>query len=338
VLLFAAEGGSDVGFRLQAVVREKCGNMTRMPFFWRVDPPALLRKGAIEELLTRAREAEACLLREFGLPLGLIGIDTLAACAGFTRSGDENDNAAGAALMGVLNRIAQELKCFVLGIDHFGKDAETGTRGASAKEASADLVLACLGDRQVSGSVSNTRLAVRKLRQGRQGDEHPFSLHEVVLGTDEDDKPITSAVLHWLPAGAAAQQAAPTEDLWIKGCHRDDQRAVMSRLKRALFAALAEHGEERPVPSTIGVNTSPLGDEVLTGSVDAPAVRMVEQELVRKAFDLSTPASDEDSRQARHVRFTRARDRALGRPLPRLGITITTRSPLPCRGGPARGR
>ena len=35
----------------------------------------------------------------------------------------------------------------MLGVDHFGKNIEAGTRGAGAKESSADLVLACLGDK-----------------------------------------------------------------------------------------------------------------------------------------------------------------------------------------------
>jgi hypothetical protein len=51
---------------------------------------------------------------------------------------------------------------------------EAGTRGASSKEASGDLVLACLGQKELSGNVINTRLAVRKNRGGRQGQEYPF--------------------------------------------------------------------------------------------------------------------------------------------------------------------
>jgi hypothetical protein len=35
----------------------------------------------------------------------------------------------------------------VLGVDHFGKDVNLGTRGGSSKESSGDLVLACLGER-----------------------------------------------------------------------------------------------------------------------------------------------------------------------------------------------
>jgi hypothetical protein len=144
VLLIAAEGADEVRLRLDAVVREKCGSMTRAPFRWYEMAPPLLHKGAVEKLVAMARQAEASLNEEFGLPLGLIGIDTVAACAGYRQAGDEYDNAVGQAVMNVLKAVAQELECFVLGIDHFGKSLEAGTRGASSKESSGDVVLACL--------------------------------------------------------------------------------------------------------------------------------------------------------------------------------------------------
>ncbi len=117
-------------------------------------------------------------------------IDTIAACAGYAKAGDENDPAAGQAVMNVLKAVAQSLGCFVLGVDHFGKNMEAGTRGASSKESAGDLVLACLGDKSLSGSVSNTRLAVRKHRGGQQGREHPFTLRVVEAPEpDEDGEP-----------------------------------------------------------------------------------------------------------------------------------------------------
>jgi hypothetical protein len=309
VLLIAAEGADEVRLRLDAVVREKAGNMARAPFRWYETAPLLLHKGAVETLIAMARQAEASLQDEFGLPLGLIGIDTIAACAGYNRAGDEYDNAVGQAVMNVLKAVAQELKCFVLGVDHFGKDLLAGTRGASSKESSGDVVLACLGDKQVSGSVTNTRLAVRKHRGGRQGQEYPFTLRMVEAPEkDEDGDPITTMVVDWLPPGAA-QAAMPPDDLWIKGCRQEEQRAGMSRLKRVLMATLAEHGVERPIPSATHVRNSdtPIGDELRTPVADAPAVRMVDQEIVQEAFYLCTPG---DPRQTLHSRFTRARDRA----------------------------
>ena len=153
VLLIAAEGANEVRLRLDAVIRTKCGNMQRAPFRWYETVPMLLHKGSVEKLIAMAKQAEASLLQEFGLPLGLIIIDTIAACAGYARAGDENDPAAGQAVMNILKAVAETIGCFVLGVDHFGKNLEAGTRGASSKEASGDLVLACLGDKEVSGSV-----------------------------------------------------------------------------------------------------------------------------------------------------------------------------------------
>src|SRR5262249_56384125 len=82
VLLIAAEGADEVRLRLDAVVREKCGGMVRAPFRWYEAAPLLLHKGAVEKLIAMARQAEASLQDEFGLPLGLIGIDNIAGGAG----------------------------------------------------------------------------------------------------------------------------------------------------------------------------------------------------------------------------------------------------------------
>ena len=73
VLLIAAEGADEVRLRLDAVVREKCGGMARAPFRWYETAPVLLEKDAAETLIAMARQAEASLQAEFGLPLGLIG-------------------------------------------------------------------------------------------------------------------------------------------------------------------------------------------------------------------------------------------------------------------------
>jgi hypothetical protein len=309
VLLIAAKRADEVRLRLDAVVRETCGGMARAPFRWYETAPLLLHKGSIETLIAMARQAEASLQDEFGLPLGLIGIDTIAACAGYNRAGDEQDNAAGQAVMNALKTVAQELRCFTLGIDHFGKDLLAGTRGASSKEASGDLVLACLGEKLVSGSVINTRLAVRKHRGGRQGQEYPFALRQVEAPEpDEDGDPVTTMVVDWLPPEAAAAPLPP-DDQWLEGCRQEEQRAGMARLKKVLRAALAEHGREMPIPaSTHGFNSgAPIGDELKPPVEAAPVVRMVDHEVVWEAFCLCTP---NDPRKTTYSRFCRARDRA----------------------------
>ena len=222
----------------------------------------------------------------------MIGIDTIAACAGYSRAGDEYDNAVGQTVMNVLRAVAQELGCFVMGIDHFGKNLEAGTRGASSKESSGDLVLACLGVKQLSGSVTNTRLAVRKHRGGRQGQEYPFQLRVVEAPEkDEDGDPVTTMVVDWLPAGAAAIEAQSEPDIWAQP-RRQDQRTAVLRLKRVLMTILAEQGVNLSIPP------------------DGPTVRMVDQELVRKDFYASTPAegTSKQKRQFRYAQFKRALD------------------------------
>jgi hypothetical protein len=210
--------------------------------------------------------------------------------------------------MSIFNAVAQAMRCFYLAVDHFGKDETAGTLGTSAKENAADIVLACLGNKQINGSVTNTRLAIRKTKGGRQGQEYPFTLREVELGKDEDGDPITSMVVDWAAPGSA-QAPLPPEDPWIKGCRQEDQRAGMSRLKRVLMATLAEHGVEQPIPSPTRVPNSPptIGNELGTSVGDAPVVRMVNQETVQEAFYLCTPG---DPRQTQYNRYTRARDRA----------------------------
>jgi hypothetical protein len=273
VLLIAAEGAEEVRLRLDAVVREKCGGMVRAPVYWYETAPVLLHKDAVEKLVAMARQAEALLQAEHGLPLGLIIIDTIAACAGYRRSGDENDNAVGQALMNVLKAVAQAIGCFALGVDHFGKDLQAGTRGAYSKESSGDVVLVCLGTKELSGSVTNTRLAVRKHRGGRQGQEYPFTLREVEAPElDEDGEPVTTMVVDWLPAGTAPAPSAP-DDPWAKP-RRQDQRTAVLRLKRVLMAILADQGVDLPI--------TPNG----------PVVRMVAEKLVREAFYAATPPAD----------------------------------------------
>jgi hypothetical protein len=297
MLLMAAEGADEVRLRLDAVVRAKCGNMARAPVRWYETAPLLLHKGSVETLIAMARQADDSLQQEFGLTLGLIVIDTIPACAGYARAGDENDPAAGQAVMNVLKALAQEFGCFVLGVGHFGKSLEAGTRGASSKEAAGDLVLACLGDKELSGNVANTRLAVRKNRGGRQGQEYPFTLRIVEAPKpDEDGEPVTTMVVDWQPAAAGAAYVQP--DPW-RQCRRQDQQTAVLRLKRELEAALAAHGIELPIPP------------------NGPVVRMVDQEIAGEQFYVHTSAegTPEQKAEFRRKRFNRALDWAEDRQL-----------------------
>ena len=136
------------------------------------------------------------------------------------------------------------------------------------------------GGKQLSGSVTNTRLAVRKHRGGKQGQEYRFALRMVEAPEkDEDGDLVTTMVVDWSPAGAAQAAADVPDDPWATCCRRQDQRTPMLRLKRVLETLLAEQGIEQPIPP------------------DGPTVRMIDEKLARKAFYSCTPATEGTAKQ-----------------------------------------
>ena len=290
VLLLAAEGADEVRLRMQAVVNTKCGNMPRAPFRWYETAPVLLHKDAVKMLVAMGEQAAASIQEEFGLPLGLVVIDTMAVAAGYSEQGAENDSATVTAVMRVLKDVAERLSCFVLGVDHYGKNVDAGIKGSVAKETQGDLILACLGERERSGSVTNPRLAVRKCRGGVQGREFPFTTRVVEHPEkDEDGEAVTTLVIDWQPVPPGGAQPQTKPDPWAQS-RRQDQRTPALRLKRVLMSILADRGVELRIPP------------------DGPLVRMVKQAIVQKEFYIHTPAdgTPEQKRKIRHQQFNRA--------------------------------
>jgi hypothetical protein len=290
-LFLPAEGADEMRVRLDALVREKCGGVARAPFRWFETVPTLLNRGGPELLIAMARQADASLRQEFGLPLGLVFIDTVAASAGYAMQGAESDSAVGQQVMRLLRRAAEATNSFWCGIDHFGKNVDHGTRGSSSKEAAADLALACLGE--LSGRVLNPRLAVRKCRGGPSGQEFPFRMREVTHPQpDEEGNPITTLVVDWTAAAATSPAFGP--DPWE--CERrTDARQAMVLLRRVLMAKLAEHGVE--------LELTPGG----------PTMGGINKELVREEFYQLTPAdgTERQKRDIRRKRFDRSINRAI---------------------------
>jgi AAA domain len=136
VLYIALEGESMLSARLAAIAAHR-GVSGPLPFAWRGDCPALTNKDAATALCAIADEAAAHLDRSFGLPVVLIWIDTVITAAGHDDGGD-NDTAASQKVMSVLRILSKHTGALVVGIDHFGKVVETGTRGSSAKEGAAE--------------------------------------------------------------------------------------------------------------------------------------------------------------------------------------------------------
>jgi AAA domain len=212
-LFYAAEGETEVAIRIQAAIEKRCSGIEeppvdpkRAPFAWLTPeklPLCLLDPKSVAQFAARARRIDAEMQARFGVPLTLIIIDTVVATAGYRKLGDENDATIGTRLMkDGLAVIARGTHTFALGVDHFGKDAETGTRGASSKEDNSDAVLAALGTKDITGIVTNPRLVVRKVRGGIAGREYPFSPRIVEVGKE------TTLVIDWAkPDDEAKRQA-----------------------------------------------------------------------------------------------------------------------------------
>src|SRR5215470_1463529 len=114
VLFIAAEGASEVPARIEAAIKAKCPDLHPAPFAWIETCPALMDPHTSANLAAKAKVVADKMKAKWKMTLA------------------ELTKATGA---------------FVLGVDHFGKAVETGTRGSSAKEDAADVVLALLGDR-----------------------------------------------------------------------------------------------------------------------------------------------------------------------------------------------
>ena len=226
-----------------------------------------------------ADEASKGMGERFGLPLVLIVIDTVAAAAGFD---DENAAAEAQKVMNVLHALSRATGTLVGAIDHYGKLTETGVRGSSAKAASADAILAVLADKDADGKVRNRRLAVAKLRGGPTGRVVPFALRAAAaFGSDTGE---TTCFVEWGDAtGAEPTSPKRQRPVWA---------GKASILKRAMGAALAEHGKTK----------RPFGSE-------GPEVRAVDRERVRAEFYASYSA-DGASQDTKRRNFNRLIDSA----------------------------
>ena len=291
ILFLAAEGASEIPIRLQGVVDHKlaplkmsqaaAGNpidtdLDRLPFAWIEDCPSL--KDGFERLVAACLAAAGTINEQFGLPLALIIVDTLNAAANFK---DGNDSAEGQFIMNRLNDLSRKTGAFVLAVDHFGKAVETGTRGTSAKEASADMVLALLADRQINGTISNTRMALRKLRGGSTGAETSFDLKVVDLGEGE-----TTCIIEWKEE-RDTEQTSTNLERWPKST---------KILKAALNEVLNNEGKDRDpfIDGKLRVKTVP------TASVRAEFMKRYPAETIEpdKRADAKRQAFNRAIKQA----------------------------------------
>lgn len=195
-LFFALEGIDIVQSTLEALSIEKYDGK-RIRMYYTGEPIKLLDQKGVDRAIQIAKAAMLKADKEERLPLVMIVFDTVMMAAGYGNEGAEQDNVVGAKLLQAFAKIKEATGALVIGLDHYGKDISTGTRGGSAKEDAADFVVALLGDRDPSGKVTNRRMVLRKIRGAAAGAEHPFDLKVVDIGVDEDGDPDFGAVVDW---------------------------------------------------------------------------------------------------------------------------------------------
>jgi AAA domain-containing protein len=278
VLFIAMEGESEIAVRLEAAVKAR-GFAGKAPFAWITECPRLLDNGAPLIITAMVKQAAERMLRDFNLPVALVIIDTMGKAAGYEKKGDEDDAVIATKIESVLSAVSKTTGAFVLGLDHFGKDPTTGTRGSSGKEGHTDIVLALLGDKAQSGAVTCTRLCTRKRRSGPNGEEFPFRTKVVDMGVDPRGTPVSTLTIDWTEE---SEVAAATKDKWSKS---------LQLLRTTLMNMLVDAGsDQQPNPP------------------DGPIVRAVDIEIIRAEFYKSYPATGDakDKANVRRKAFNRA--------------------------------
>lgn len=137
----------------------------------------LLKPADVEDL---ARAIIAC-----GYINCLVILDTLNRAAA---GADENSSVDMSNIIAAAKKLQSLVSGLVLLVHHTGKDATKGLRGHSSLYAALD------GAIEVSKSGQRRQWSSSKSKDDVSGDVHPFKLHVVDVGIDDDGEKITSCV------------------------------------------------------------------------------------------------------------------------------------------------
>ena len=207
VIILAGEGAATLKTRLRAIRISKGLDEASLPIAWLGAVPNLADAAEVAKLIPRLKAVASLFQERYGVRLGMVVYDTLAAT--FSLS-DENDNSEASKIIRMMNHVGAAVGCVQVPVHHYGKGAETGLRGASGWRAGCDAVLSVTCDRnQVTGETSNHYLSLSKNRVGEEGPIGPFELRKINLGTDEDGESFGSC---YVVPGALYEDAKPTDD------------------------------------------------------------------------------------------------------------------------------
>ena len=185
----AAEGRALIHNRFAAGMLH-AKTAAKLPIVWIKQLPDFSCADGIRLFVRQLQELDRRFKGEFGKRLGFLPIDTVAACFGMK---DEDDNAEATKVCNILRLVGEETGALAGPVHHYGKNPESGLRGASAWKGSADIVEGVLADIDpLSGETSNREFVCTKARDGEQGPISPFELLWIKLGVDADKDPYGS--------------------------------------------------------------------------------------------------------------------------------------------------
>jgi hypothetical protein len=223
VLWLAAEGAWEVDKRIRAAVAALgCDPDNQPVYVQRAGVPKMLSDGGEAAVMQIVREAEAVAKEEFGVPLVLVVIDTMIKAAGYKKS--ENDAVEVNNAILVMDYVSFRAKCFVLALDHMGKNEDRGARGSSDKPSSVDVY----AEIKSNGGVRTRTLHVIKVKGEKGDDEIDF---ETVGARLEDGQ--RTATIKW-----SAQWKKPAEGTVVLN-------GMAKLLLKCASDVIAREGQER---------------------------------------------------------------------------------------------
>jgi hypothetical protein len=222
VVYLALERGALVKRRLSAYMREY--DARDLPIAIASSVIDLKNNRCVKLILDAIRDAEA----RFGCKVGLIVIDTFS--KGIAAGGGDEDKAKDQNMVSAnLRRIQERSNVHIAVIGHPGKDESRGHRGSKAHMGDVDLMVQIKGD----GAIKTATII--KINDGQEGHLTHYKIEVANLGVDEDNDPITTAMV-------SCELAEADEEAKSRRGLTPTQRRAIEQLTRCI------NDQGRPAP------------------------------------------------------------------------------------------
>jgi hypothetical protein len=199
-IFVAAEGRALIPNRFAAALA-KHEITDKLPIAWINQLPDFSSAEGIKKFVRQLKAIDERFRGDFGVRLGQVPIDTVGACFSMK---DEDDNAEATKVCNVMRSIGEDIGALMSPVHHYGKNPESGLRGASAWRGCADIVQGVLADiHPLTGRASNRELVCAKARDGEEGPLSAFALEFIKLGIDADNEPYGSCCI--IPADGTSR-------------------------------------------------------------------------------------------------------------------------------------